>query len=109
MSDRKTVSCVSRSQFKAHAKAITVDIDGSKHIAIPREFQTGSMGWNISTKMTIVVDGVPVTVQVGLNMTVVGSKELPHVEDKPTAPVVAPKAPVADVKPSIVELAKKVA
>ena len=46
-------------------------------IGAPREFTTGSLGWNISSKMTIMIDDKPVTVQVGLNLTIVGSKELP--------------------------------
>ncbi len=45
-------------------------------IGAPREFTTGSLGWNISSKMTMMIDDKPVTVQVGLNLTVVGSKDL---------------------------------
>jgi hypothetical protein len=73
----KTTCPVSREQFKASAKPIEVVIDGNKMIGAPREFTTGSLGWNISNKMTIMIDGKPVTVQVGLNLTIVGSKELP--------------------------------
>jgi hypothetical protein len=73
----KTTCPVSRQQFKDKAKPMEVLIDGNKMIAAAREFSTGSMGWNISSKMTVMVDGIPVTVQVGLNLTIVGSKELP--------------------------------
>ena len=72
----KTTCPVSRAQFKEKAKAIEVVIDGTKMIAAAREFSTGSLGWNISNKMTIMVGDTPVTVQVGMNLTVVGSKEL---------------------------------
>lgn len=73
----KTTCPVSRAQFKEKAKPVEVVIDGTKMIGAPREFSTGSLGWNISNKMTIMVGDTPVTVQIGLNLTVVGSKELP--------------------------------
>ncbi|MBI3821967.1 MAG: hypothetical protein HY289_04720 [Planctomycetes bacterium] len=73
----KTTCPVSRAQFKEKAKPIEVIIDGNKMIAVNREFSTHSLGWNISNKMTIMVGDTPVTVQVGLNLTIVGSKELP--------------------------------
>jgi hypothetical protein len=73
----KTTCPITRQQFKEKAKSIEVVIDGNKMIAAAREFSTGSMGWNISNKMTLEIDGVPVTVQVGLNLTIVGSKDLP--------------------------------
>ena len=41
------------------------------------EFSTGSFGWYLNGKTTIDVDGTPVSVQIGMNMTVVGSKEAP--------------------------------
>jgi hypothetical protein len=73
----KTTCPVSRKEFKEKAKSLEVLIDGNKMIAAAREFSTGSMGWNISSKMTLMVGDVPVTVQVGMNLTIVGSKELP--------------------------------
>jgi hypothetical protein len=79
----KTVCPITREQFKQNAKPIEVVIDGNKMIAVNREFSTGSMGWNISSKMTLMVGDTPVTVQVGMNLTIVGSKELP--KDAPSA------------------------
>lgn len=73
----KTTCPVSRQQFKDGAKAIEVVIAGQKMIAEPREFSTGSLGWNINGKIILQVGDTPVTVQVGLNLTLVGSKELP--------------------------------
>ena len=58
-------------------KSVEVVIDGNKMIAAAREFSTGSLGWNISNKMTIQIGDKAVTVQVGLNLTIVGSKDLP--------------------------------
>ncbi len=73
----KTTCPITRKQFTETAKAVEVVIDGTKMIAAAREFSTGSLGWNISNKMTIMVGDAPVTVQVGLNLTIVGSKDLP--------------------------------
>jgi hypothetical protein len=73
----KTACPVTRAEFQERAKSIEVVIDGTKMIAAAREFSTGSLGWNISNKMTVMIGDKPVTVQVGLNVTVVGSKELP--------------------------------
>lgn len=73
----KTTCPVTRQQFTQTAKPIEVLIDGNKMLAVVKEFSTGSLGWNISNKMTIMVGETPVTVQVGLNLTIVGSKELP--------------------------------
>jgi len=73
----KTTCPVTRQQFKDNAKAIEVVINGQKMIAEPREFSTGSLGWNINGKLVVQIGETPVTVQVGLNLTLVGSKELP--------------------------------
>jgi len=55
----------------------------------PKEVSTGSLGWYLNTKITLEVDGVRVAVQVGLNLTIVGSKELP--DDSPPASAAAPE------------------
>lgn len=73
----KSSSPITRAQFRAGAKPVTVTINGVPHIADPKEFSTGSLGWYLNGKTVIEVDGVPVSVQIGLNLTVVGSKELP--------------------------------
>ena len=73
---------ISREQFAKSAPVLMIDFgDGKqpigKMIAGPREFASGSMGWYAGEKITVMVDGVPVKVQVGINLTVVGSKDLP--------------------------------
>ncbi len=73
----KTTCPVSRATYLDKAPAIEVMIDGNKFVAGPREFSTGSLGYNVSGKYTATVDGKVVTYQVGLNVTAVGSKELP--------------------------------
>jgi hypothetical protein len=79
----KTTCPVTRQEFAEKAKPVEVIIDGNKMMAVNREFSTGSLGWNISNKMTIMVGDKAVTVQVGLNLTIVGSKDLP--KDTPAA------------------------
>ena len=73
----KTHCPVSRVQFRAHAKPVTITINGVPLSASVKEFATGSLGWYLNGKTTIEVDGVAVPVQIGMNMTIVGSKELP--------------------------------
>ena len=73
----KTSCPVTRQQFVDGAKPIEVTINGNLMTAHPKEFQTGSLGWYLNGKTEIEVNGVAVTVQVGMNLTIVGSKELP--------------------------------
>ncbi len=80
---KKTTCTISRAQFRAGAKPIDVTIGDQKFVAEVKEFSTGSLGWNINAKITLEVGGVRVPVQVGMNMTIVGSKELPPDEHSP--------------------------
>ena len=83
---RKTVSPVSRSQFVAQAKSIEVTINGQPMLAQVKEFSTGSMGWHVGDKVTVMIGDTPVKVQIGLTLTVIGSKDLPKVAtDVPAA------------------------
>jgi hypothetical protein len=66
---------LSKTQFIEKAEPVKLTINGSELIADKREFSTGSFGWYYNGKVTISVDGKPLSVQVGLNLTVVGSKE----------------------------------
>lgn len=71
-------SCpITREEFRAGAKAIKVVIGESAQLAEVKEFATGSLGWYLNGKMTIEIDGKAVSVQIGMNLTIVGSKELP--------------------------------
>ena len=76
-SSKKTVCPIGRKRFAEKARQIIVDIGGTKVPANVKEFSTGSIGWYAQGKMDAEVDGVLVTVQIGLNLTVVGSKDLP--------------------------------
>ena len=74
---KKTSCPVTREQFRTGAKPVAVTIAGTQMLADPKEFSTGSLGWYLNGKAVIEVNGVQVTVQIGMNLTVVGSKELP--------------------------------
>ncbi|MBM7118463.1 hypothetical protein [Archangium primigenium] len=66
---------VSLAQFLEKAEPLKVSINGQEMLAEVKSFSTGSFGWYINGKTTVTVDGKPVSVQIGMNMTVVGSKE----------------------------------
>lgn len=73
---------ITRETFVAKAPVLTLDVgeDGkpvAKFLCGPKDFSTGSFGWGASEKMTLIIDGKPVKVQASINLTVVGSKELP--------------------------------
>ena len=55
------------------AEAVKITINGQELIADRREFSTGLFGWYHNGKVTVTVDGKPLSVQIGLNLTVVGS------------------------------------
>ena len=75
---KKTTCPITRAEVRAAAKAVTVKIGELELIADPREFSTKSLGWYLNGKATLRVGETPVTVQIGLNLTIVGSKELPE-------------------------------
>jgi hypothetical protein len=77
---KKTNCPVSRDDFRTHAKPITVQVGAVPLVAEVKEFSTGSLGWYLNGKTTIEINGVPVAVQIGMNLTIVGSKELPQDE-----------------------------
>jgi hypothetical protein len=71
----KTVCPISRADFLSKAEPLKIDVGGFPMVAEPREFSTGSFGWYVNGKASLVVDGKTVSVQVGMNLIVVGSKE----------------------------------
>lgn len=76
---KKTTCPVTREQFNAKApRSIAVKIGETVVSANLHDFSSGSLGWYFGDKVTIEVDGVPCRVQVGLNMTLIGSKDLPQ-------------------------------
>jgi len=73
----KTPCPVSREDFHLKAQPLTIELGGVPLVAQPREFSTKSFGWYVNGKATLTVDGKPVPVQVSMNLTVVGSKDVP--------------------------------
>jgi hypothetical protein len=86
---KKTVCPITRDQFRAGAKPLDVTIAGVPLNAPVKEFSTGSLGWYVNGKTMVEINGTPVSVQIGLNLTIVGSKELPRdaVVEEPVAAV----------------------
>ena len=72
----KTTCPITRPQFTQNAKPIEVVVNGIPMTAEVKEFSTGSLGWYLNGKMTVKVGETPVTIQIGMNMTILGSKEL---------------------------------
>jgi hypothetical protein len=68
---------ITRSHFREHAKQQRVKIEGHELMAQVKEFSTGSLGWYANDKMEVEIGGTKVQVQIGLNLTIVCSKELP--------------------------------
>ena len=92
---KKTNCPITRGDFRGKAKPVTVTIAGNTFTASVKEFSTGSLGWYLNGKAEIDVGGTPVQVQIGLNLTIVGSKDLPP--DASAPPAAAPAdAPPAD-------------
>ena len=75
---RKATKCpVTRKQFEDKATPVKVTIAGQDRVLLPRTFSTGSLGWYLSEKLVVEVDGKQVKVQAAVSLIAVGSKELP--------------------------------
>ncbi|MEJ7596900.1 MAG: hypothetical protein WKG01_03225 [Kofleriaceae bacterium] len=71
----KTSCPVSATQFLEKAEPLKITINGQDMLAEVKSFSTGSFGWYLNGKTVISIDGKAVSVQIGMNMTIVGSKE----------------------------------
>ncbi len=72
----KTTCPVTREQFRKDAKPVEVVVNGVPLLAEVKEFSTGSLGWYLNGQTTIKIGDTAVSVQIGMNLTIVGSKEL---------------------------------
>lgn len=99
----KSPLAITREQFRTSAKPVPVVINGKEMLAAVKEFSTGSLGWNINDKMQIEVAGQPVMVQVGLNLTIIGSKDLPQDQTGPSNPPPATETPAPPSTPGQAE------
>jgi hypothetical protein len=66
---------VAREEFRNNAKAIKIMVNDVEMEAQPKEFSTGSFGWYLTGKIMLPVGEKKVNVQIGLNLTIIGSKE----------------------------------
>jgi len=83
---KKTSCPISRAEFWDKAEDLKVSINGQEAIfAEKKGFSTGSLGWYLNGKTTVEIGGKRVAVQIGLNLTIVGSKELPGENGTPQA------------------------
>jgi len=71
----KSTCPVSRTQFVEHAEPLKITINGNDMLAEVKQFSTGSFGWYLNGKTTVTIDGKALSVQIGMNLTVVGSKD----------------------------------
>jgi hypothetical protein len=71
----KTACPVTAAQFMEKAEPLKISINGQEMLAEVKSFSTGSFGWYLNGKTVISVDGKALSIQIGMNMTVVGSKE----------------------------------
>ena len=72
---KKTECPISLSDFLQHAKPLKVTLAGNDKIGEVKHFSTGSFGWNVTDKVVVEVNGVPLKVQAVCNLIVVGSKD----------------------------------
>jgi hypothetical protein len=84
MTTTKTPCNITRSYFATEAKALVVEIKDAQGNVLaratiaPREFSTGSLGWNVSQALHLdITPSTTVKCQLGLNLTIANSKELP--------------------------------
>jgi hypothetical protein len=69
-------SGISKAEFINSAKPLPVNISGSTIFANPKQFSTGSVGFNITGKVQMQLpNGVVVTLQVSGNLTAIGSAD----------------------------------
>ena len=67
---------MSKKEFLAQAKPIAVSINGIPMVANPHKFSTTSVGFQTTGKVPVQLpDGTIHKLQIGLNATIIGSKE----------------------------------
>lgn len=75
----KTSCPISREHFRLKApRTVDVVIAGVPFKAKVKEFKTGSLGFYLSGKMELGIGETETPFQIGMNLTAVGSKELPE-------------------------------
>jgi hypothetical protein len=81
----KTTCPITLSQFLGKAEPMKITINGQDMLAEVKQFSTGSFGWYMNAKLALTVDGKMVSVQIGMNMPIVGSKDADRGDAPPAA------------------------
>ncbi|KAK3241220.1 hypothetical protein CYMTET_48994 [Cymbomonas tetramitiformis] len=68
-------SAMSGKQFESKAETLNVDVFGNIISGPPRTFTSGNRGWYAGGKIEIQVGGKKLWAQVGMNVSIIGSKE----------------------------------
>ncbi len=72
---KKTTSCpVTMDEFMKTKKMIKVETEDQMFLCVPRDFASGSFGYNVNGKLTIMIGDIPVPFQFTGNITAIGSK-----------------------------------
>lgn len=74
----KAACPISRAEFLNAATALEANIAGTPMLCDVKSFSTGGLGYYAGQKITLKIGGKNVQCQVGLNISVIGSKELPQ-------------------------------
>ena len=69
---------LSKSDFLEKAESLVAELDGQPMELTPKDFSTGSFGWNASGRLRVDVGGHPLQVMVSINATVLKSKQAPE-------------------------------
>lgn len=72
---KKQGSLMSRKEFMEKAKGCTVNIGNTEVQVPPKAYSTGSSGFYANTKVTLMVAGVPLSLQCQITLTTIGSKQ----------------------------------
>ena len=90
---KKTTCSISRQDFREHAKPMEVIVNGKRYEVPIKEFSTGSLGWYLNDKLPVEINGKQVVIQLGYNMTILGSKEIPLDDKSPKKDAPATETP----------------
>jgi hypothetical protein len=86
MAKKTAKKTMTKAEFMATAKPLTVVIGGVTCAAEPREFSTGSVGWALYQKVTVTLpNGETDEISVSANWAVIHSKKWDEGETKEAA------------------------
>lgn len=72
---KKTECQITKTQFSEKATPLKVTINDQSKVAEVKEFSSGNLGWYLSDRVTVMIDGKPVKCMVNLSVVAIGSKD----------------------------------